>query len=915
YPDAIAVFRPAGLSAADGPGAAAEADDVDDPSEAEPVRVPPGERPFWEAVLLLSTDDAEKQKRGRDRLLEAGDLEYVPAQTYLGECYLRGQDGFARSERKAAAWFRLAADRGDATAQIYLGTCNLLGKGVPKDRAKAKAVLVQAAAASGDYKPPEPPAWFMEERAKDREAGTRDESEAGRDGPIAMAPTAAPWELLLGRGHFMLGLIQEEERDFAAALASFEKAAAWGTGGRAGIADAAARAARCHALGRGCTRDLSRANELLERSRDLRRSGDMAALHSMWTNRRVDDFLLAELEKQSSAEADAHLTEDQQDVAAALQKENPAEALRWCEMSANAGEVWAMIELAEILRTGRAGSPDTAGAFAWYLKARETGKSWVALANLAACYQRGIGTAVDEAAAREIIDRHADDNFAVALAAAGHVPPGSWTAAGWWAFLDTQARVARLPIARYHAAVRDFQRLAAAGGTKIDVKQKDVLKAMRRAAEEGFGGAHYYLAGAMRLGWDTSGTQEKYEAELKKGADLGDLHAMVDYAVVVAAREGNANLRRAIELNLEVIRRDPDNANAHNNLAIDMQTLAAKGISMDGIRDVDGEAIRHLERAEELGSAVAAKNLAIRYVKGEGVSRDVRMAYTYYQSAAEKGDTESNRILGRMHEKGEGVPVTPREAMYYYRIAALDGDVEALKAVCDFYLQGRGVERDLEAAKVWLARLAGTGNVVGFITFGDVLLRQKQYAEALKFWKSMLEIYHPMIQGAANDRLALIYREGLGVKANPRRADKYNRAALELRNPDALCRQGRDLIVAGKSAEAVPILERAGDTTGEALFLLGSIRVAGQGVPKDVATGLRNFHQAAQLGHANAKYMLAVATLKNLPGAPTLDEAARLLEEAEAGGFAKAAELRATVESKRAKAAGAPSDAGRAGSG
>jgi len=895
---------------------AAEADETDEP-EAKPVS--PGERPFWEAILLLTTDDPDKQKRGRDKLLESGDLEFAPAQAFLGECFLRGQDGFPKNERKAASWFRLAAERGETTAQVYLGTCYILGTGVPKDRVKARAVLEQAVAGAATYTRPEPPPWFREQQEKAAASADRRDSAAdeARGGPVALSPAVASWEILLARGHYVLGVMLEDGRDHAGALVLFEKAAAWGEGGRAGIFEAAQRAARAYALGRGCPRDLARANQMLERSRDLLRANTMAELHSMWTNRKVDDFLLADLEKATGMYADAQLAEDQQDVAASLLRENPAEAARWCEMSASAGEVWAMLELAEILRTGRAGTTDTAGAFAWYTKAHEAGDTTYATANLVLCHRRGLGTPVDEAAATALVEKYGEASFAVALAGAGHAPAAGWTSAAWWDFLDTQARVAKLPLARYHAAVRDFHRLIAAGDTKIEVRRKDVVRAMRRAAEEGFRGAHYYLADMMRQGWDGSATPARYEGELEKGARLGDLNAMVAYAIIVAGREGDANLRRSIALNLEVIRRDPDHANAHNNLAIDMQELARRGLSMDGIRDVDGEAVRHLERAEELGSGIAAKNLGFRYAKGEGVERDARMAYTYFQSAAEKGDAESNRILGRMHEYGEGVPVTPREAMYYYRLAALDGDLDALKSVCDFYLQGKGVELDLEAAKVWLARLAQTGNLGGIVSFGDVLMRQKQWVEARKFWNDLAGTYNPRLVGAANERLSRIYREGLGVKVNTKRADKCFRIALEMRNPEAVCRQARGLIVAGRTSEAVPVLEQCGDTSGEALFLLGSVRVSGQGVPKDVTTGLKNFQDASRLGHLDAKYMLAVATLKELPGAPDLDEAARLLEEAEAGGLAKAAELRATIDKRRAGAGrdAAPSDAGRAGSG
>jgi len=914
------------LHAADGPptapvvprpaSTADEEDETDEPATLEPAIVPPGERPFWEAVLLMSSDEPDKQKLGRERLIEAADLEYPPAQAFLGECYLRGQDGFSKNERKAASWFLLAANRGEVTASVYLGTCHLFGRGVPKDRAKARAALQQAVDAAASYARPQPPAWFGEEREKNSRPSGRIARE-GRDGPVAMAPPVAPWEILLARGHYILGTMLEEDSDYVGALALFEKAAAWGEGGRAGVYEAAQRAARAYALGRGCPRDLDHANAMLERSRDLLRANTMAEIHSMWTDRKVDDFDLADLEKLSGQFADAQFTEDQQDVAASLVKDNPAEARRWCEMAAEAGEVWAMVELGEMLRLGRVGAPDAAAGFAWYAKAAEGAKSWVAIANLVVCYKRGLGTPVDEAAAARLVEKYGQQNYACALAGAGLAPAKAWSAGDWWSLLEQKAKAENLPVAVFHRARVWYWQIVGNEVAPRDLSkvQKQTVAEMKRAAAGGVAEAHFYLGQMYFYYWSGTPSPSRPWVEYEAGAALGDLLSMIEFSMVVVHRDPEDGLRRAIALSRQVLARDPDNASAHNNLAIWLEKAATSQLTIDGFPGLRAASIEHLERAEELGLAVAAKNLAVRYAAGDGVARDLRMAYTYFQSAAEKGDVASNRVLGRMHEMGEGVPVTPREAMYYYRIAALGGDIEALESVCDFYLNGRGVERDLEAAKVWLTRLAQTGHLDGLIAFGDVLMTQQRYVEARKLWVQLSNSNNGTLVGAASERLSRIYRVGLGVKANPRKAEKYFRAALELRDPDALCRQGRDLIVAGKVAEGVVVLEESGDSSGEALFLLGSVRVAGQGMPKDVATGLENFRQASQLGHLNAKYMLAVATLKNLPGAPDLDEAARLLEEAEAAGFSKAAELRPTIEAKRAKAAGAPADAGRAGSG
>jgi TPR repeat protein len=278
------------------------------------------------------------------------------------------------------------------------------------------------------------------------------------------------------------------------------------------------------------------------------------------------------------------------------------------------------------------------------------------------------------------------------------------------------------------------------------------------------------------------------------------------------------------------------------------------------------------------------------------------MAYSYFQSAAEKGDMESNRMLGKMHEKGEGVPVTLREAVYYYRLAALDGDIESLRRVCDCYLNGRGVERDLEAAKVWLWRLWQTGDADAVVRFGDVLMQQGDYVAARRLWLDLAKSWNQRLASAANYRLASIYHRGLGVKPDTRKADKYSKLAMDFNNPKEVCGRSRNLIAAGQAEEAVVLLEACIDPTGESLCILGSIRITGQGVRKDVETGVTNLRAAAKMGHLEAKYLLAYATVQKIPGAPDLDEADRLLDEAEAGGHPKARELRSKLDRMRTSA-------------
>ena len=67
------------------------------------------------------------------------------AQLGLGSMYKAGE-GVTESEAEAVVWFRKAADQGDAAAQMNLAAMYRYGKGVPKDIKEAQRLLKLAAA-------------------------------------------------------------------------------------------------------------------------------------------------------------------------------------------------------------------------------------------------------------------------------------------------------------------------------------------------------------------------------------------------------------------------------------------------------------------------------------------------------------------------------------------------------------------------------------------------------------------------------------------------------------------------------------------------------------------------------------------------------------------------------------------------
>jgi uncharacterized protein len=885
-----------------GSPAAGVADTVDenpteDAATEEEAKSDPADQTFWEAILLLESDKEQDQKRGRELLREAADLEHAWAQFFLGEACLRGSDGFAKNQRRAVEFFRLAAERGHSPSKIYLGICQVGGMGTRKDRVKARAWLEQAVAEAPKVEPLHPPDWFFEKKR----AAAAGNGKADDDG-LKASPGPTPLESLFARAHYILGLLLDEAGEPAAALPLYEAAASWGAQSRAGVYDAARRAAMAYALGRGTKRDLARANVLLAQSRDLVHASVMTSFHTMWSDREIDDFELADYEEDVSAAADWQLLKEQEAVADALIKDNPSEAVRWCELAAEAGEAWAMLKLAEVYYTGKVGPRDPARAFSWYERAAREKDAFVAWGNVSVCLKQGIGTPRDEARAAEIIAKHQRTNFICALAGAGQLPRNELSFAAWWDVLERCADKQKLPVAQYHMGLLLRQTIPVLrqqfSGLQIMGLIETCNAYFGRASAAGVPDAMYEF-GSISEARDPAAARRLYE----QGLAAGHSGCAVRLALLAARGRGETPDReRAIALFTRALELDPDNAEAHQEYGFALLMWHAKDRNAPARAEWEKDIVRHLEEADRLESGDAAFRLGEMYLEGHIVPKDASQAYICFQNAADRGVVPANLQLARMHEQGIGVPVTPKEAFHYYRLGALENNRECLGAVCDFYLRGIGVSQDLDKARFWLLRLVDLGNMRALFAFGDLLLVQENYAEARKLWTDISRHKVASVAGFGFERLSWIYERGLGVKANPGRAEQYLKKALAADNPDAWVRVGQRHVRDKKPADAVAAFEKAAmGGSIEAKYLLGYLLYMGDQVPKDVPRALDLLREAAASGHTNAKVSLAFAAYQRAPGAPTIEEALRLLEEAEAAGHPKARALRDKIEARHGK--------------
>jgi len=349
----------------------------------------PGAAEYWKAMKLLMSSKADEVAAGRAAIETAASREYTHAQLMLGECYANGSYGFPTSPEKAASYFRLAAERGNAFAQVSYGLSLYSGYGTMKDDSKAAEMLNAALADTADYSlPVRPLDWRVDDTTSDAEVS----------GELYVDPVASA----KARAHHVLALLANRQGRLAEAQAHFVAAATADGNSHAGVQAAAPQAALNFAFGQGVPRDSAKAKEMLALSRTLAKRNGLSLAHNYAAAKLIDAFAVSDLEDKAQTESDEQAGKIAFDIAGRFtnpfsKEYDPKEAVQWYELAADRGTLWAMLDLAFLYSGHELGDPDLHKAFAWFAKAatRDGQKHDLAIANLVICYENGIGVAMD----------------------------------------------------------------------------------------------------------------------------------------------------------------------------------------------------------------------------------------------------------------------------------------------------------------------------------------------------------------------------------------------------------------------------------------------------------------------------------------------------------------------------------------
>lgn len=107
------------------------------------------------------------------------------------------------------------------------------------------------------------------------------------------------------------------------------------------------------------------------------------------------------------------------------------------------------------------------------------------------------------------------------------------------------------------------------------------------------------------------------------------------------------------------------------------------------------ESVKWLSIAAEKDEPSALCDLALCYLNGDGVEKNVDKAYELLKKASAKEDIIAHNNLGYFYEKGFGAAKDEKKAVHHYKLAANEGGVDANYNLYRCYCDGIGVDKNL----------------------------------------------------------------------------------------------------------------------------------------------------------------------------------------------------------------------------
>lgn len=183
------------------------------------------------------------------------------------------------------------------------------------------------------------------------------------------------------------------------------------------------------------------------------------------------------------------------------------------------------------------------------------------------------------------------------------------------------------------------------------------------------------------------------------------------------------------------------------------------------------QALNLYKQAMAAGELSATVRLGTVYENGElGIKENPKLAFSYYQKAAAAGHPLGDFNLARFYDAGIEVSANEIQATRLYRKSALAGVTFANPVMARRYFEGKGLEADPIAAIGWLVRGAEKGSPEAMVLLGERYELGDTLPQNLNRAGELFSQAAKLGDPAGTFKLAMMYLNGIGTKADPVRA-------------------------------------------------------------------------------------------------------------------------------------------------
>lgn len=195
--------------------------------------------------------------------------------------------------------------------------------------------------------------------------------------------------------------------------------------------------------------------------------------------------------------------------------------------------------------------------------------------------------------------------------------------------------------------------------------------------------------------------------------------------------------------------------------AVDYAKLLEDG---NGFTQDIPKAIEYLRIGEAAGDPTALNNMAIHYLIGDYVEQNVPLAIDYFTRAAQAGIPIAMTNLGAAYRDGVGCEKDPQKAFSYFQMAAQQDEPLGTLCLGECYYEGIGVEKNTVKYLEYAYRAATLGSDEALFRLGEFYRTElMDYQEAMYFYRLLMD----RNIGEGYYGAAILYRDGLGVEADP----------------------------------------------------------------------------------------------------------------------------------------------------